>query len=58
MMREIEFETKIPKKEKLRLAFERLQEVNPFRNILNVVEWQNQIREEWENGIIREQHNL
>ena len=57
-MREIEFETKIPKKEKLRLAFERLQEVNPFRNILNVVEWQNQIREEWENGIIREQHNL
>ncbi|MEI6139575.1 MAG: hypothetical protein WCP85_09935 [Mariniphaga sp.] len=54
-MREIEFETKIPKKEKLRIAFIKLQEVNPFRNISNGGEWQDQIREEWESGIIRKQ---
>jgi hypothetical protein len=43
----------LQKKERLRLAFKKLQEVNPFRNILNPIEWQKQIRDEWERSIIR-----
>ncbi len=37
---------------KLRFAFQRLQEVNPFRNITNPVDWQKQTRDEWERRII------
>jgi len=43
-----------PKNEKLEQAFIRLQEVNPFRNITNAVDWQKQIRDEWEERIIRQ----
>jgi len=43
----------LQKKERLRLAFKKLQEVNPFKNIIDVVDWQKQIRDEWERRIIR-----
>ena len=35
------------KKESLRQAFNKLQEVNPFRDIKDPVEWQKQLRDEW-----------
>jgi len=43
----------LQKKERLRLAFKKLQKVNPFRNIIDAVEWQKQIRDEWDERIIR-----
>ncbi len=46
-------EDDIQKKERLRLAFRKLQEVNPFRNVIDASEWQKQVRDEWEERIIR-----
>ena len=43
----------LQKKERLRLAFKKLQEVNPFKDIIDAVEWQKQLRNEWEERIIR-----
>jgi len=43
----------LQKKQKLRLAFAKLQEVNPFKNIIDAVQWQKNIRDEWEERIIR-----
>ena len=47
-----DFSLILQKKERLRHAFKKLQEVNPFKNILDVVDWQKQIRDEWERRII------
>lgn len=40
------------KKERLRQAFKKLQDVNPFREITNASAWQNDLRNEWDRGII------
>ena len=48
-----DFSQALQKKDRLRLAFKNLQEVNPFKNVLDIVDWQKQIRDEWERGIIR-----
>ncbi len=40
-------------KDNLRLAVQKLQEINPFKTINNPVEWQKQLRDEWERSIIR-----
>ena len=47
-----DFSLILQKKERLRHSFKKLQEVNPFKNILDVVDWQKQIRDEWERRII------
>jgi len=41
------------KKERLLLAFKKLQEVNPIRDVIDAVEWQKQLRNEWDERIIR-----
>lgn len=35
-------------KEKLRLVFKKLQEINPFKEIKNPLAWQRELRDEWE----------
>jgi hypothetical protein len=50
---EIDDSSMLQKKERLRLAFKKLQEVNPFKNFPDPVDWQKQIRNEWEGSIIR-----
>jgi len=42
-----------PEKEDLRLAVQKLQDVNPFKTINEPVEWQKQLRDNWERCIIR-----
>lgn len=50
---EDDYSSILQQKERLRLAFRKLQEVNPFKNIIDSVEWQKKIRDEWEECIIR-----
>lgn len=42
----------IEKKEKLLVAFKELQEANPFKEIINPINWQKQQRDEWGKSIV------
>jgi hypothetical protein len=41
----------LEKKERLRKAFLKLQQVNPFRDITDPLEWHKNIRDEWERSL-------
>ncbi|WP_338793540.1 hypothetical protein [Bernardetia sp. MNP-M8] len=44
----VENENSINKKEKLRLAFQKMTDINMFSKIDNPVTWQKKLRNEWE----------
>ncbi len=43
-----EQEERTARKERLLATIKQIQEINPFRNITDAVEWQKQQRDEWE----------
>ena len=46
-------QTKKQDKKRLKIAVQKLQDINPFKEITNPSKWQKELRDEWERSIIR-----